>query len=499
MRIVSQESNTNPTNYWSLAINPSGQLVHCDSLSLLTEMTYKVPPYGAGEYDMGGLPTGQKPRCETVTTKDLRDEKWHFVSVVRNTSANNFKFFIDSTLEKTVASSAGTDPHNIAGTVEIGRKNGFTLNPTSSEYFRGLIDNVAIYNYALTDAEVLGHHFVYPSEAHASDTSGGGANIQAGDSVTILFNGEAGATAISNLTTLNNALKLPTGKSWGTFGSAVWSTTYYTNDTLKVTLGSGANMAIGDTITLGNVINDVHGNLIIGSVAITGSFGINSLLGTVAYWRFDEGIDSATIDDIIGVYDGTINNPAGDTDHIWVTPAKFLYGLDFPSGNKGYVNLPTNVPLSSNEWTIEAWVYAPLATNGTNTNVLINGSGAGTEQIVVATVSGTRYLGTYATGGVGFVSSGYCIKDVPAACNGNVALSTGWHHLVAVGKNSQTKFYIDGTLKGTANHQSSISIARIGNGRYVSSEFQNPWGKVDDVVIYSRALSTTEISQRAAR
>src|SRR3989338_8677726 len=67
MRIVSQESNTNLTNYWSLAINPSGQLVHCDSLSLLTEMTNlgNPPPYPAGQYDMGGLPSGQNPKCET--------------------------------------------------------------------------------------------------------------------------------------------------------------------------------------------------------------------------------------------------------------------------------------------------------------------------------------------------------------------------------------------------------------------------------------------------
>ena len=494
MRIVSQESNTNPTNYWSLAINPSGQLVHCDSLSLLTEMTYKVPPYGAGEYDMGGLPTGQKPRCETVTTKDLRDEKWHFVSVVRNTSANNFKFFIDSTLEKTVASSAGTDPHNIAGTVEIGRKNGFTLNPTSSEYFRGLIDNVAIYNYALTDAEVLGHHFVYPSEAHASDTSGGGANIQAGDTVTILFNGETGATTIGDLTTLNNALKLPTtgGKTWGaTFGSAVWSTTYNTNDTLKVTLVTGANMAVGDTITLGDVILDKNGDPISGSIAITGSFEINSLLGTVAYWRFDEGIND-TVGDSVGSYSGTIaggitgctNSPQ------WVSSGKTGFGsaLDF-TGTCKYVSLPTVVPLSSNEWTIEAWFYAPLPTTGDNMNTLLIDTT--TQHIVVMPVSGTSYLGVYSTADAGgFRSSGYNVAN----------LTTGWHHLVAVGKNSKTYFYIDGSIVGTySNYQPSASISKLGNGRNASAEFKRPFGKIDDVVIYSRALSTTEISDRAAR
>ncbi|MBI3583168.1 MAG: DUF2341 domain-containing protein [Nitrospinae bacterium] len=556
MRIVSQESNTNPTNYWSLAINPSGQLVHCDSLSsftapvgitvanstttsgsatVLTTNNFSTAGVKAGlavtgtgidvdtyvkqvnsgtqitlsknatasgtvtltfttSYDMGGLPNGQYPKCETVDTKDLRDDKWHFVSVVRDTNANQFKFFIDHgnctpgcSPDKTVTNSAGSSTHTIAGTVEIGRKNGYTGNPTSSEYFRGLIDNVAIYNYAMTDAEVNIHHFLYPSEAWASNTSGSGTSgIQAGDSVTILFNGETGATAISNLTTLNSALKLPTtgGKTWGTtFGSAVWSQSYYPNDTLKVTLGSGAIMAIGDTITLGNVILDVHSNPISGSIAITGSFDVNVPIGAIAYWDFNEGVNSS-IADKVGSYSGSLNaTPTTE----WVT-GKFSYGLDF-SGTLNYVNLPTYVPLSSNEWTIEAWFYAPLATNSDNNNVLIMYDNA-TAQIAVMPVSGTRYLGTYYSGaGGGFYSSGYNVAS----------LTTGWHHLAAVGMNNQTKFYIDGTLVGTSGYQSKISIRRVGNGYDASATFKRPFGKVDDVVIYKRALSTTEISQRAAR
>ncbi|OGV99395.1 MAG: hypothetical protein A3D97_07255 [Nitrospinae bacterium RIFCSPHIGHO2_12_FULL_39_42] len=447
---------------------------------------------------MGGLPAGQDPKCETVTTKDLRDEKWHFVAVVRDTVTNQFKFFIDHgnctslpcVPDKTVTNGAGSGTHTITGTVEFGRKNGYTgcsnPDPCSQEYFRGTIDNLAIYNYAMTDAEVNIHHFLYPSEAWASDTSGSGSGIQANDSVTILFNGETGATAINDLTTLNNALKLPTGKTWGTaFGSAVWSTTYYTNDTLKITLGSGANMAVGDTITLGDVILDVHSNPISGSIAITGSFAVNVPIGAIAYWTFNEGIND-TVGDSVGSYSGTRYNGLGT----WIT-GKFGSALDF-TGTIGYVSLTNAVQLSSyNEWTIEAWFYGQLPTNGDNTNTLLIDTN--TQHIVVMSVSGTRYLGVYSTAdGGGFRSSGYSGMDSLS--------STQWHHLVAVGKNSKTYFYIDGSPVGTAaNYQPTQSISKLGNGRNASAEFKRPWGKIDDMVIYKRALSSSEISLRAAR
>jgi len=490
MRIISQESNTNPTNYWSLAVNPSGQLVHCDSQSLLTEMinTGNPPPYGAGEYDMGGLPASQHPRCETVTTKDLRDDKWHFVVVVRNTASgiNHFRFYIDHLLEKTTAlNTAGTLGHNIAGTIEIGRKNGYTGNPTSSEYFRGYIDNVAIYNYALIDEEVHLHHFLYPIEAWAAGSGTGG--INAGDSITIVFNGETAATIIGDLAALNNALKLPTGKTWGTtFGSAVWSSAGgYSNDTLKVTFGNGANMAVGDTITLENVILDVHNNPISGSVTITGSFEVDVPIGAIAYWDFNENLGTS-IDDKVGSYDGSIYGGVGNE---WVA-GKFGSALDL-TGSTKYLSLTNSVPLTSNEWTIEAWFYGQLPTTGDIHNTLITEKNPGTQQIIQ--VNNSRQLGIYSTtDGGGFRSSGYTGIDSLS--------STQWHHLVAVGKNSKTYFYIDGSIVGTySNYQSSTSIDKIGNGRNTSAEFKRPWGKIDDIVIYKRALSPSEISQRAAR
>jgi hypothetical protein len=174
--------------------------------------------------------------------------------------------------------------------------------------------------------------------------------------------------------------------------------------------------------------------------------------------------------------------------------------LDF-TGTCKYVSLTTNVVQLNNynEWTIEAWFYAPLPTTGDNMNTLLIDTT--TQHIVVMPVSGTRYLGVYSTAdGGGFRSSGYCVSGTPLSCNNNIGLATGWHHLVAVGKNSKTYFYIDGSPVGTySNYKPDASISKLGNGRNASSEFRRPWGKIDDMVIYKRSLTQDEISTRAAR
>ncbi|RLB90169.1 MAG: hypothetical protein DRH50_12735 [Deltaproteobacteria bacterium] len=74
------------------------------------------------------------------------------------------------------------------------------------------------------------------------------------------------------------------------------------------------------------------------------------------------------------------------------------------------------------------------------------------------------------------------------------SLSDGWHHIAAVGHDSQTDFYIDATLKGTADYKSNTDIKTLGN--YIGGN-QN-WGKFDELKVWNKALSEDEISQEYA-
>ncbi|MEW6380637.1 MAG: cytochrome c3 family protein [bacterium] len=111
--------------------------------------------------------------------------------------------------------------------------------------------------------------------------------IQEGDQVIISFAGKTFGNAIT-AETINTALQVNNGHSWGQVKAIEWNAP--ANDTLKITFGSGApvpTIAVGDTITLGDIICDQSQHPIIGSVTLTGSFD-----PPVATWRTPEAIHS---------------------------------------------------------------------------------------------------------------------------------------------------------------------------------------------------------------
>jgi hypothetical protein len=182
----------------------------------------------------------------------------------------------------------------------------------------------------------------------------------------------------------------------------------------------------------------------------------------MAHWNFDEGSGTA-VDDVVGDYDGTL---AGGT---WTVDGKINSGLTF-SENNDYVDIGSLDLVGS--WSIEAWFKYPLTVTS-SWNTLTRGSSTD-HQIIVQRSS--MLLGTYVGG---FISSGYNVSN----------LSTGWHHIVAVGKFNSTHFYIDGQYVGTALSKSDSDIRSIGNYWGGGQQF----GTVDEVKVYDTALDADEI------
>ena len=123
----------------------------------------------------------------------------------------------------------------------------------------------------------------------ATDTSGFGAGVQAGDQVLISFDSATNGFAITALN-IDSVLGLNNAHSWrdgaAAIGSAVWSTTTNTNDTLTITLSaatSAPTVAPGDTITIapGTIRDSTNNNDAIGSPpSLSGDFGADALLVT---------------------------------------------------------------------------------------------------------------------------------------------------------------------------------------------------------------------------
>ncbi|MDQ7780802.1 MAG: hypothetical protein RDV41_13990, partial [Planctomycetota bacterium] len=187
--------------------------------------------------------------------------------------------------------------------------------------------------------------------AVAADASGGGMGIQAGDTVTITFDEATNVPGGMTGAQLNEHLSVylgATARTWGTIASATWST----STTLVVTLGTGATLAIGDTVwaddsdgggpdvantLIKNVAETLNAD---GSVALTGTFGADSPDMTMAkaddpkgtqvanadpsdavVFTFSKAVNaypvtSATIDTVLKAATGA---------HTWGTPISAVY------------------------------------------------------------------------------------------------------------------------------------------------------------------------------
>lgn len=93
---------------------------------------------------------GGGPKIDFNSVSDVVDEKWHHVVFVADRS-DYTRIYIDGELDAEGGPSEGTDittesPLFIGASVRI--------NKTTRRYFEGLIDEVGIYNRALTESEI---------------------------------------------------------------------------------------------------------------------------------------------------------------------------------------------------------------------------------------------------------------------------------------------------------------------------------------------------------
>ncbi len=135
--------------------------------------------------------------------------------------------------------------------------------------------------------------------ATASDDSGEGEGIQAGDKVRIVFN-ESMYDSTIDASNIDTFLSLSGGHSWkdgsGNIGSTEWTTTNVATDTLIITLStttSTPTVVVGDIVTpatdsLPEFIQDVDRNFATGTVTITGSFGISPIQAVYATDTYDD-------------------------------------------------------------------------------------------------------------------------------------------------------------------------------------------------------------------
>ena len=201
--------------------------------------------------------------------------------------------------------------------------------------------------------------------------------------------------------------------------------------------------------------------------------------GLVGYWKFDENSGTQVVDSSSTGANGSIRGGA-----TW-TAGNFGSALSF-DGIDDYVKIAHKGALMPKEslWTVSAWVKTSLG-NGT---IVRKGDSSRSDEYKLSLIDGYLRF-TINAGG----------DSVKAIAKGTSIVSDGkWHHVVGVrSAKKSADVYVDGIKEGSASYSDSgvsidardvLTIGGRKGGRYLFT------GMIDDVQIYNRALSATEIA-----
>lgn len=202
--------------------------------------------------------------------------------------------------------------------------------------------------------------------------------------------------------------------------------------------------------------------------------------GLVAYWEAENNADDSS-----GTNDGTIIGAS-------YAPGQFGQAFQF-GGNDQVVEIPHSVDLQPSSITVAAW-------------------------IITGSTTGLRLIADKSHGSVGGVSSGWALQMSNGVIawasgnstafpqlNGTISVADNRYHHIAATIDDSTKtmrLYVDGnpdgmrTFTGTLlGNDRPVDIGAWWDGTLNSVYNREFVGGIDDVAIYNRALTQTEIGQ----
>ena len=215
--------------------------------------------------------------------------------------------------------------------------------------------------------------------------------------------------------------------------------------------------------------------LVLGLVLTSAAEGADPDLA--AYWKFDEGSGTTAYDS-----SGNGNNGSFVGDPKWV-PGKLGGALEFNGDD--YLNCGNGPSLQiQDEITITFWFQVKAFSN--NWEAFLAKSDSAYRASRSATTGNATHMG----------ASGSSVGGGNGWFDATVVITDGqWHHWAGVYDGTEARIYIDGELDtaspGTGQINLTSSDLYIGENSGATGRFLH--GLLDEVRIYSRALTDTEI------
>ena len=360
------------------------------------------------------------------------------------------------------------------GLLSIG--SGVNLNGSGASFFSGVIDDVRVYNRALSEAEI---NFIFGEVAPPPDTT---PPIRLTGSPSGVLPQGTTQTTISLDTNEDATCRYATtpGVDYGSMAGIFDTSGGRTHSSLVTGLSDGA------TFSYYVRCEDAVGNQNPGDFLI--EFTVSDQpgpSGLIAQWVFDEGFGTAAFDNV-GTQQGTLTNMDPATD--WV-PGKIGTALDF-DGTNDTVLVSDSSSLNLTEFTFAHWVKSTTP----------GGVGA-TRQTV--SKGGQNYIFSWSHSS-DLYDKACALFDATNTWRSSGSVSQQldadtWYHIACVYDGTDLIAYVNGvegawaTINQTpTTNNGSLSIGSGVNLNGSGASFFS--GVIDDVRVYNRALSEAEIN-----
>ena len=436
---------------------------------------------------------------KTVTgTTTVQTNTWYFVTITA-TNFGQMHLYVNGTEEGT--------PQNIRLLWGGGDRFNVGKSTPAGGYFDGLIDDVRIYDAALSSAEIQAIYTNTDKPTVAITASDATASEEATDKGTFLIqrgnangdlvvnyttnSGQAGAATsgsdydlINGSNTLSGSITIPDGSSAVVITvTPIDDASVEGNETIVLTLSSSANYTIGP------------GTL--GSATVTIVDNDTSVVPPNGYWPFEDILPAPIsgrefgLSDYAGSNNG-VNHGTVQFDYSpespYDGPATYANGLMGRAVSLDGVNDDITIPYSTDAtgYTIAAWIN-PQSNSGNiiaRTDATLpnqNGVGTVSEQIRINSAGKFEH---YTNDGSGQKVTGTT----------TVVAGTWYHVAIVAANNGMMRLYVNGVEQGTAQ---SIGTLWTGGDRFNIGGHMGGIGSfkglIDDLKVFDAPLNASQI------
>lgn len=202
--------------------------------------------------------------------------------------------------------------------------------------------------------------------------------------------------------------------------------------------------------------------------------------------NLDEGAGTTTYDKLNHTQ-ATLYSDGVASDAAWTTDGKFGTAVDLNPLHQQYVETqltePQPVPL-----TVEAWVKLDPSMNNSHYGI-------------VNKYASSSYEGFQLFSNFGDLAAWYYTHDTHVELDSNLAINDDtWHHTVAIFDLDGARLYLDGELVDTGGWTNGVGTSNetipLRLGVYPGGSNRYLDGSIDEVALYSRALTGDEVMAR---